>query len=128
MLFSYCAVVRNEAECYAVCRYPGFGREITFIAELGGEIVGFIDVRLEQSPDPMRREILYCHVTEIAVSEREQKQGIGEQLLQSAEDWGRSQDADFACLEFHAANTRASVFYQRRMGYSVAHITAIKRL
>jgi len=104
------------------------GEGITLVAELSGEIVGFIDVRLDRSPDPMHREILYCHIVEIAVSSRRQNQGIGGQLLQAAEDWGRRQGAEFASLEYLAANTRASEFYQRRMGYRVASITAIKRL
>src|SRR5690242_17620322 len=104
------------------------GQGITLVAELSGEIVGFLDVRLDRSPDPMHREILYCHVAEIAVSSRHQHQGIGGQLLQAAEDWGRGLGAEFASLEYLAANTRASEFYQRRMGYRVASITAIKRL
>jgi ribosomal protein S18 acetylase RimI-like enzyme len=101
---------------------------ITLVAELSREIVGFVDARLEQSPDAMHREITYCHVAEIAVSSRHQKQGIGERLLRAVEDWGRRQGAEFASLEYHAANTRASTFYHRRMGYRVAHIIAIKRL
>jgi GNAT superfamily N-acetyltransferase len=101
---------------------------ITLVAELAGDIVGFIDARLEQSPDPMHREIIYCHVAEFAVSSRFQNQGIGTQLLQAAEDWGRRQGAELASLEYHVANKRASVFYGQRMGYCVAAITAIKRL
>jgi ribosomal protein S18 acetylase RimI-like enzyme len=60
---------------------------ITLVAELSREIVGFVDARLEQSPDAMHREITYCHVAEIAVSSRHQKQGIGERLLRAVEDW-----------------------------------------
>jgi GNAT superfamily N-acetyltransferase len=101
---------------------------ITLVADLGGEIVGFIDARLEQSPDPMHREIIYCDIAEFAVSQRHQSQGIGGRLLRAAEDWGRGQGAKFTSLEYHAANVRASSFYQQRMGYRVAHITAIKRL
>jgi len=42
------------------------GREImTLVADLSGEIVGFIDARLEQSPDAMHREMIYCHIAEI---------------------------------------------------------------
>jgi ribosomal protein S18 acetylase RimI-like enzyme len=104
------------------------GTCITLVAELSGEIVGFIDARLERSPDAMHRKMMYCHIAEIAVSCRHQNQGIGGRLLRAAEDWGRRQGAEFASLEYHAANTRASVFYQRRMGYWVASITAIKRL
>ncbi|HET7873624.1 MAG TPA: GNAT family N-acetyltransferase [Terriglobales bacterium] len=101
---------------------------VTFVADLSGEIVGFIDARLDRSPDAMHREMIYCHVAEIVVSSRRQNQGVGGHLLQAAEDWGRRQGAEFALLEYHAANTRASEFYQQRMGYRVAHITAIKRL
>ena len=104
------------------------GEVITLVAELSGEIVGFIDARLEQSPDPMHREMIYCHVAEIAVRSRHRNQGIGGLLLRAAEDWGRQQGAEFASLEYHAANTPASLFYQQRMGYWVASITVIKRL
>jgi ribosomal protein S18 acetylase RimI-like enzyme len=104
------------------------GDTVTFVADVSGEIVGFIDARLEQSLDAMHREMIYCHVAEIAVSHQYQNQGIGARLLQAAEDWGRRQGAEFASLEYHAANMRASTFYQQRMGYSVAAIIAIKRL
>src|SRR5262249_13716554 len=65
------------------------GEVITLVAELNGEIVGFIDAQLEQSPDPMHREMIYCHVAEIAVRSRHRNQGIGGLLLRAAEDWGR---------------------------------------
>jgi ribosomal protein S18 acetylase RimI-like enzyme len=100
---------------------------ITLVAELSGEIVGFIDVRLEQSPDPMHRKMIYCHIAEIAVSARHQNKGVGGELLRAAEDWGRRQGAEFASLEHHAANTRAIPFYEH-MGYGPASITTIKRL
>lgn len=101
---------------------------ITLVADLSGEIVGFIDARLEQSPDAMHREMTYCHVEEIAVGGRYRNQGVGGRLLKAAEDWGRRQGATFASLDYHAANTHAAEFYQRRMGYRVAAVTVIKRL
>jgi len=104
------------------------GESITLVAELRGEVVGFIDARLEQSPDPMHREITYCHMAEFAVSDRHQNQGIGQRLLQAAEEWGQRLGAEFASLEYHAANARAASFYQQRMGYRPAHIIAIKPL
>jgi ribosomal protein S18 acetylase RimI-like enzyme len=104
------------------------GGGITLVAEFGGEIVGFLDARLDKSPDPMHREMTYCHIVEIAVSHRHRNQGIGRQLLQAAEDWGRRQGATFASLEYLTANVRAGSFYQQRMGYRPASITAIKRL
>ena len=100
----------------------------TLVAELSGAVVGFIDARLEQSEDAMHREMIYCHIAEIAVHSGHRHQGIGGRLLRAAEDWGHRLGAKFASLEYHAANTRASSFYQQRMGYRVASITAIKRL
>jgi ribosomal protein S18 acetylase RimI-like enzyme len=101
---------------------------ITLVAEQSGEIVGFLDARLERSPDPMHRELIYCNIVEIAVSSRSQRRGIGGQLLRAAEEWGRGQGAEFALLEYHAANSHAREFYQRHMGYGVASVTAIKHL
>jgi ribosomal protein S18 acetylase RimI-like enzyme len=107
----------------------GAGAEaITLVAELGGGIVGFVDARLDRSPDAMHREMIYCHIVEIAVRGRHQSQGIGEQLLRAAEEWGRRHGATIAALEYNGANTRAGEFYQRRMGYRVGSITAIKCL
>jgi ribosomal protein S18 acetylase RimI-like enzyme len=101
---------------------------ITLVAELSGEIVGFADTRLYTSPDPMHRDITYCHIVEIAVSRQHQGQGVGERLLLAAEDWGRQNGAELALLEYLAPNGRAASFYQRRMGYHVAAMVAIKRL
>ncbi|HEY2913324.1 MAG TPA: GNAT family N-acetyltransferase [Candidatus Angelobacter sp.] len=110
-------------------QHPPEGREnITLVAELSGEIVGFIDARLYQPLDAMHREITYCHISEIAVRRRHQNQGIGGQLLRAAQDWGRQQGAEFALLEYHAANTRAGLFYRQHMGYRMTSITVVKRL
>jgi GNAT superfamily N-acetyltransferase len=100
---------------------------ITLVAELSGEIVGFIDARLYQPTDAMHRQMVYCLVSEIAVRREHQNHGIGGQLLRAAEDWSRQQGAEFAALEYHAANTRADAFY-RHMHYRLASITAIRRL
>ena len=103
------------------------GKAITLVAELSNEIVGFLDARLAQSPDPMHRKLTYCHVAEIAVSRRHQKLGVGGRLLRSAEEWARQQGARFSSLEYHAANTEAGVFYGQHK-YCAAHIIAVKRL
>jgi ribosomal protein S18 acetylase RimI-like enzyme len=108
-------------------QHPPDATSITLVAELGGQIAGFVDVRLTHSPDPMHREIVYCHIVEIAVSSAHQHSGIGRRLLEAAENWGRRQGAHFASLEYLAANTGAAAFYQR-LGYGVAALTAIKRL
>ncbi|HKD84276.1 MAG TPA: GNAT family N-acetyltransferase [Terriglobales bacterium] len=128
--YSVCAFEPIAARYRAGLQHaPDAGEEsITLVAEMSGGIVGFVDTRLYRSPDPMHREILYCNIVEIAVSRQHQSQGIGGQLLQTAEEWGRGQGAQLALLEYNAANQRAGEFYRRRTQYRVASITAIKRL
>jgi ribosomal protein S18 acetylase RimI-like enzyme len=108
--------------------HPPDATAVTLVAERDGGIGGFVDVRLERSPDPMHRDILYCHIVEIAVSAGHQRRGIGKELLEAAEAWGRRQGATFASLEYLAGNTRAARLYQDRMGYRVGALTAVKRL
>jgi GNAT superfamily N-acetyltransferase len=105
----------------------GPAESITLVAELSGEIVGFIDARLYHPTDAMHHQMIYCLVSEIAVRREHQNHDIGGQLLQAAEDWGRRRGAEFAILEYHAANARAGAFYQR-MRYRLTSITAIRRL
>ena len=106
----------------------GAAGAIMLVAEQNGEIIGFIEAKIEQSPDPMHRRMTFCHVAEVVVKSQHRSQGIGAQLLHGVEEWGREQGADFASLEYHIANTRAGAFYQRKMGYGPAAVTAIKRL
>lgn len=101
---------------------------VTLVADIGGQVLGFVDARIERSPDPMHREMTFCHVVEIAVRESYRSQGVGALLLQTVEDWGRRQGAAFASLEYLVANTRAAAFYQRTMGYQPTAVVALKRL
>lgn len=104
------------------------GEAVTLVAEAGGQILGFVDAQLERPLDAMHRDTIYCHIAEIAVHSGHRSQGIGEQLLRAAEEWGRARGAEYASLEYHAANTRAAQFYQDRLGYWVASSIAIRRL
>jgi ribosomal protein S18 acetylase RimI-like enzyme len=100
----------------------------TLVAEAGGQLLGFADIRLNQSTDPMHKDLIYCHIVEIAVREDIRSQGIGERLMRAAEDWGRDRGAELMSLEYNGANKRAAQFYNERMGYRAASIMAIKRL
>jgi GNAT superfamily N-acetyltransferase len=109
-------------------QHPPDTTGVTLVADADGAIVGFVDVRCEPSPDPMHRDVLLCHIVEIAVAGRRRSQGIGGQLLRAAEEWGIEHGAAFAILEHVAANLRAGEFYQRKMGYSIGAITMVKAL
>src|SRR6476660_7305520 len=63
-------------------QHPPDTQAITLVADLDDEIVGFVDARITQSSDPMHRELLFCHIVEIAVRAEHQSQGIGAQLIE----------------------------------------------
>jgi ribosomal protein S18 acetylase RimI-like enzyme len=116
-----------DPERYRIPTIVNRSKDQTLVAELNSEVVGFADLRLDRSPDPMHRDLLYCHIVEIAVDENHRSQGIGAALMQAAEAWGRSRGAQLISLEYNAANPRAGEFYERQ-GYQIASITAIKRI
>ena len=64
------------------------GEVLTLVATLSGEVVGFIDARLEQSPDPMHREMTFCLISEIAVRGEHRNRGIGGRLLRRLKTGG----------------------------------------
>lgn len=107
---------------------PPVGEVVTLVADRNGEILGFVDVRMERPLDAMHHDVLYCLVAEIAVDSRHRRSGIGAKLLRAAEDWGRERGAVFSYLEYAVANTLAAAFYTERMGYRAASITMVKRL
>jgi GNAT superfamily N-acetyltransferase len=100
---------------------------VTLVAEAGGEILGFLDARIDRPLDPMYRAMTYCFIADIAVAEPHRSQGMGEQLMRAAEEWGRRNGADLVVLEYHTANPRAAEFYAR-LGYRPASMVAFKRL
>jgi ribosomal protein S18 acetylase RimI-like enzyme len=123
--------IASITERYSEGRQHSSGNDdehTTFVAEVEGEVVGFIDARLNQSSDAMHREMVFCHIVEIAVSNQSQSKGIGTQLLQAAEHWGRQRGAHIALLEYHSSNSQASAFYRHHMGYRVTSITVVKNL
>lgn len=102
-------------------------REVVLVAELNGDIVGFVEAHLGQSLDAMHRTVTFCHVSEIAVLASHWNSGLGGRLLHAIEKWGRGMGAEFASLEFHVENKRAESFYQKQ-AYRPAATTFIKRL
>jgi GNAT superfamily N-acetyltransferase len=109
-------------------QHPDDVREtVTLVAEVAGQIVGFLDARLTQPLDPMYRPATYCFIADIAVAADRRGQGAGRALMQATEQWAAEHAAEFVLLEYHAKNERAAAFYAE-LGYRSGSVVAVKRL
>jgi GNAT superfamily N-acetyltransferase len=84
-----------------------------FVLELpGGEIAGWIGVFLYRSVEMDAR----AEVSGLVVDERHRSQGIGQRLLERAEQWAREQGCETIGLRSNVVRGPAHAFYERR-GY-----------
>jgi ribosomal protein S18 acetylase RimI-like enzyme len=79
--------------------------ETVFVAELGGTPAGYVAVRREGSA--------IC-VEQLFVSPEHEGEGVGRRLLEHAEGYAISEQADTLQVVVEPANSRASAFYRSR--------------
>jgi ribonuclease HI len=93
---------------------------VMFLAESRGQIVGFIRLKIEQSPDiPLLQPRRYAKISDVGVKKAYHRRGIGKALMQSAEKWATEKGVDKIQLNVWEFNKGASAFYQE-LGYATA--------
>jgi ribosomal-protein-alanine N-acetyltransferase len=92
-----------------LARFIGHRRSRTWVAEEGDEVVGFLVANRARSG--------IMHVITIDVKQASRRRGVGEALLNAAEEWGRRQGLRAASLETAEENRSAQEFYRKR-GYT----------
>ncbi len=104
-------------------------QRVTFVAERGGAIVGFLDAHLDAQADTdtMQSQWSFVYVAELAVAEEARGAGVGAALLAAAEEWGQAHGAQYVFLQVLAANADAVRFYER-MHYAPCSHNMMKRL
>ena len=89
-----------------------------FVAEKKNQILGFVQIMLQETP---AIEILvprvYGVIDSLLVSADQQRQGLGEELVQAAENWARSRGAEYLDLNVYSFNHQAIGFYSN-LGFS----------
>ena len=86
-----------------------------FVAEAGGDVVGWVDVFV-------RRMLLIDSMAEVnglVVADGFRGQGIGERLIQAAEEWALSVGCMGMRVRSNVIRERAHRFYTERQGYEV---------
>ena len=87
-------------------------RECVLVAEIDGEILGFIHVE--------RYDALYypsvVNIMALAVSKKIRRQGVGRKLICAAEEWAKGNGISVMRLNSGATRIEAHMFY-RNMGF-----------
>ena len=102
-------IAELERECFSSpWTEKGLTEELTnenavfFTARKSGEVVGYMG---------MHCVLDECYIANVAVSDRERRQGIGRQLLRCAEEKARERDCSFISLEVRVSNEGAIALY-----------------
>lgn len=106
---------RYVAELYAECsKHAG----AFFVAELAGEIVGFVCVLARVPTDDVTElDREFAYITDLVVSEPHRRQGIAARLMAAAEAHAVAHGAKRVRISVLAANSVAHRLYQR-CGYA----------
>jgi len=105
-------VAYSQAE---LARFIGHRRSRTWVAEDAGKIVGFLVAS--------RTQTSMMHVITIDVKEGWRRRGVGDALMNAAEDWGRGHGLRGASLETAEENRAAQEFYRKRGYTKIGEVT-----
>lgn len=103
---------------------------IFYVAESGGEIVGYIvGVIVKQSSDELmgHKPANFGRITELFISEKYRNKGVGQKLMQKAEDYFSKHKCYYVMVEVFVPNTNAHQFYHRA-GFNDRNTDLIKKL
>ena len=109
-------------------RIPGRPDAAILVAEVGGEVIGWLEIILRQpTGEPrMNREAVQADI-DLAVRPDHRGAGVGTSLVRAAEAWAVEHGAELVTLEVHVANVDAIRFYQERLGFRTTGLTMMKR-
>ena len=99
-----------------------------FVAERAGQLVGFVQIMLAESPDiPICVPRRYALIDNLVVKSDLRRSGIGQALMNRASAWATAQGAISIELTVYDFNEAALEFY-RALGYKMLRHTMSKKL
>jgi|GEM_PF-1625637 GNAT superfamily N-acetyltransferase len=109
-------------------RLPLPENEQILVAEVEGEVVGWIDMQLRPATGQprMMRDAVTVEI-DIAVLPEHRAHGVGSRLVAAAEAWAAERGAQVITMQTHVANLDAIRFYQERHGFRTTGILMMKR-
>jgi shikimate dehydrogenase len=90
-----------------------------FVAEVDGGVRGMAHVMIRTAPEhPLLVPRTYAVLTDVAVDPAVRHHGVGEALVEAAEDWAREHDVHQFEAEVYSFNEEALRFFEE-IGYEV---------
>jgi len=108
-------------------------REIALVGEIDGQVVGYLEARLEEpldsaryqrNPDLAERRLF---INALLTARSHWRRGVGSALVAAAEAWGRERGATVALMDTYAESPVSVPFWQGR-GYRTRNLIMRKRL
>ena len=96
------------------------GDHAFYVAEVDGEVAGWIGVRTDLSLEGGG----YAEIVGLVVDERRRSKGLGEDLVRAAELWARERGATKLRVRSNVIRERAHKFYER-LGYTITKRQAV---
>lgn len=96
---------------------------IALVAEADGEVAGYLEASLQppldsarwQSPRDLAETRLFINL--VGMADAYKRKGIATQLVEAAEEWGRSQGASVAICDTFIGSPLSMPFWEQRMKY-----------
>lgn len=109
-------------------RLPLPDEEEILVAEVDGEVVGWIELHLRPATGRprMMRDVMSVEI-DVAVLTEHRGHGVGGRLVAAGEKWAIEKGAGVITMQTHVANADAIRFYQERHGFRTTGILMMKR-
>jgi ribosomal protein S18 acetylase RimI-like enzyme len=104
------------------------------VAEVGGELAGYVEAQLLPPLESARHQILpdlgvtRLYVNSVGTSPRFWRRGVASRLVEAAEEWGRARGAAVAVCDTYHGSPVSLPFWEERMGYERRSIAFRKPL
>jgi GNAT superfamily N-acetyltransferase len=116
------AAIRAEIE--RALRDPRPGEHFFVAEDAGGGRIGFLHLQVQRD---FLSAVRACHVSDLAVAEGHDGQGIGHALLEHARQWAQDHHCKLLTLSVFPGNVRARALYDRA-GFSPDLLRMVKPL
>lgn len=103
------------------------GDRVLLVAERDGRVLGVVQATIVSAPEhPLLKPRTYAIINDVDVVPESRNEGVGEALVEAAEEWAKERDVHEFEAEIYTFNEGAASFYHE-LGYEVVSRIMFKR-